>query len=112
MKSGSNLTKVILDLAKRRSVWLTALMIAAGSLVLGLKYYASKNNCLNRPQIGSYYYPWYTINRWKSDQSVLGKPYLGFYDNSEAKVINQHLRWASQAGIDYLIYFRFNCISV
>ncbi len=104
MQLGRKLATKLLHLIKKRSFWLTALIIAGGALAIGIKHTASRNNCLNRPQIGSYYYPWYTVARWNTDQDVLGKPSLGFYDNSDAEVINMHLAWASKAGIDYLIY--------
>ena len=95
---------LIFSLGKKRSFLFTALVIGAASILIGYKHSNAIKNCLNRPQVGSYYYPWYTIDRWKRDENVLGKPYLGFYDSNNEKVIDQHLRWANQAGIDYLIY--------
>jgi hypothetical protein len=104
MRLGRKLAAKLLYLTKKRSFWLTTFILAGGALALGIKQFSSRNSCVNRPQIGSYYYPWYTTSRWENDQDVLGKPSLGFYDNSDKKVINMHLAWASEAGIDYLIY--------
>ena len=95
---------LIFSLAKKRSFLVIALVIGSASILIKYKHSNAIKNCFNRPQVGSYYYPWYTIDRWKRDENVLGKPYLGFYDSNDEKVIDQHLRWANQAGIDYLIY--------
>ena len=87
-----------------RSSLLIAIILAIGGLFVLIYSEIRKTNCLDRPLIGSYYYPWYTIQRWKNDRNVTGKPYLGPYDNSNVNVINQHIDWAKQAGIDYFIY--------
>ena len=95
---------LIFSLAKKRSFLVIALVIGSASILIGYKHSNAIKNCFNRPQVGSYYYPWYTIDRWKRDENVLGKPYLGFYDSNDKKVLDQHFKWATQAGIDYLIY--------
>lgn len=78
--------------------------IGIGGFVVFLHSGTRESSCLNRPLVGSYYYPWYTIKRWNNDHNVTDKPYLGPYDNSNISVINQHVDWAKQAGIDYFIY--------
>lgn len=87
-----------------RSSLLILIVLGIGSFVAILYSGTRKSNCLNRPLIGSYYYPWYTLKRWKWGQDVMGKPLLGPYNNSDQKVINKHIDWAQEAGIDYFIY--------
>ena len=87
-----------------RGVFLTFFGIGTGACAFIIYQNIQGFNCNNRPLIGSYYYPWYTIQRWNYDRNVTGMPYLGPYDNSNINVINQHIDWAKQAGIDYFIY--------
>ena len=87
-----------------RGVFLTFFGIGTGACAFIIYQNIQGVNCSNRPLTGSYYYPWYTINRWKYDRNVTGMPYLGPYGNSDISVINQHIDWAKQAGIDYFIY--------
>jgi hypothetical protein len=50
--------------------------------------------------IGAYYYPWYSPDRhW--DSGYRGTPVLGEYDSANLDVINQHLTWAEDYGIDF-----------
>ena len=87
-----------------RSLLLILTVLGIGGFVVFLYSGTRKSSCLNRPLIGSYYYPWYTIERWNNDRNVTGKPYLGPYDNGNSNVISQHIDWAKQARIDYFIY--------
>ena len=87
-----------------RGILITSVGIGAGACALIAYQNIKANNCTNRPLIGSYYYPWYTIQRWNYDRNVTAMPYLGPYDNSNISIINQHIDWAKQAGIDYFIY--------
>ncbi|KGG26700.1 MULTISPECIES: glycoside hydrolase family 99-like domain-containing protein [unclassified Prochlorococcus] len=87
-----------------RGIFLTFFGIGAGACAFIIYQNMQGVNCNNRPLIGSYYYPWYTIERWKWGQDVMGKPLLGPYNNSDQKVINKHIDWAQDAGIDYFIY--------
>lgn len=55
--------------------------------------------------VGAYYYPWYPRN-WR--QGYLNArltppqlPALGQYDSSNLKVIEQHIAWSSQYGINF-----------
>jgi len=101
--SGVRETKLNKKFNLRGSILILTVLGIGGFLVF-LYSGARKSSCLNRPLIGSYYYPWYTIQRWKYDRNVTSMPYLGPYDNSNLSVINQHIDWAKQAGIDYFIY--------
>ena len=60
--------------------------------------------CVNEKRVGSYYYPWFTLARWKKDSEVLGRPLMGFYDGSSSEVIAQHIDWARYSGISYFVY--------
>ena len=86
-----------------QTIFLTIFGIGTGVFAI-IIFQNIQGSCNKRPLIGSYYYPWYTLQRWKYDRNVTGKPYLGPYDNSNVNVINQHIDWAKQAGIDYFIY--------
>ena len=60
--------------------------------------------------LGAYYYSWYK----KSDYPILGggdwksgyahHPVLGEYSSRDFSVINQHLNWVKEAGIDFLSF--------
>ena len=89
---------------RRVFLWLGSILIVGGTLGFTIKTIIRDSKCNNRPLVGSYYYPWYTINRWTIDQNVMGRPQMGFYDNSNPAVINKHIEWAHEAGIDYFIY--------
>ncbi len=55
--------------------------------------------------VGAYYYPWYPGN-WRQGY-LNGRlippqlPALGQYDSSDPKVIEQHIAWSSQFGINF-----------
>lgn len=64
--------------------------------------------------VGAYYYPWYDNANFNSslplgnqtliyhlDPQVL--PALGWYNQKDAGVINQHYQWAEYAGIDFFV---------
>jgi glycoprotein endo-alpha-1,2-mannosidase len=58
--------------------------------------------------MGAYYYPWYASNgRHWSEGYIRGKlihpqtPLLGEYDSRDEAIINQHISWAKDAGIDF-----------
>ena len=85
-------------------LWLGSILIMGVTLAFTIEIIIRDSKCSNRPLIGSYYYPWYTIDRWTIDQNAMGRPQMGFYDNSNPAVINKHIEWAHEAGIDYFIY--------
>lgn len=57
--------------------------------------------------LGAYYYPWYGkpahsilgMGEWKS--GFTNYPVLGEYNSRSPAVINQHISWAKEAGIDF-----------
>ncbi|MFH1550452.1 MAG: glycoside hydrolase family 99-like domain-containing protein [Planctomycetota bacterium] len=59
-------------------------------------------------QVGAYYYPWYggdfhgghTLREHLDPQQ---QPSLGWYDQHDAGVINQHYDWARYAGVNFFI---------
>lgn len=59
--------------------------------------------------VGAYYYGWYTPRQWAA-VDYLGphlpdplEPALGEYDSEDPDVVAQHVRWAAEYGIDFLI---------
>lgn len=87
-----------------RILLFTLILLGVAGLTAFLYSRNRRLDCSDRPLIGSYYYPWYTLQRWEWDQNTMGEPLLGPYNNSDKKIINQHIDWAQEAGIDYFIY--------
>jgi PKD repeat protein len=54
---------------------------------------------LNRLLVGTYYYPWWKQLYW--DDGHKSYPNLDEYDSQSLAVINQHIRWAVDYGIDF-----------
>src|SRR5690349_10423634 len=59
--------------------------------------------------VGAYYYTWYYGDHWSSTDYV-GRhlpvplePQLGEYLSDDPKVIDAHLKWAADYGIDFFI---------
>src|SRR5262245_57470463 len=48
--------------------------------------------------LGAHYYLWYSQGSW---QNIDADPLLGPYDSAQSSVIDQHLRWAHQFGINF-----------
>ena len=48
--------------------------------------------------VGAHYYAWYSKASWKK---VAGEPLVKHYHSMDDDVIAQHLKWASQYGIDF-----------
>lgn len=53
--------------------------------------------------IGAHYYVWYNSDSWWMDwlDRVPGEPELGEYTSSNREVINQHIKWALEHGINW-----------
>jgi hypothetical protein len=51
--------------------------------------------------VGSYYYPWYGSDGRHWREGYHGEPLLGEYDSTDEDVIDQHVAWASQYGLDF-----------
>ncbi len=78
-------------------------------LITGVFVGCSQNvqyNQAERYLVGAHYYLWYPQNfkqgflRQKLDPKQA--PRLGLYSSNDIKVIEQHIRWSSQYGIDFL----------
>ncbi len=56
--------------------------------------------------VGAHYYVWYPSNLeqgfLRGELDPPQQPELGFYDSSDISVIEQHIAWCSQYGIDFL----------
>lgn len=52
----------------------------------------------DRYLLGAHYYLWYSQGSW---QNIDADPLLGPYDSAQSSVIDQHLRWAHQFGINF-----------
>ncbi|MBN1421243.1 MAG: hypothetical protein JXP34_20890 [Planctomycetes bacterium] len=65
------------------------------------------------PLVGVHYYPWYTRDRWNYGECYAGAlrlelvpaeaPALGRYDSSSSSVVDQHIRWCAEYGINVII---------
>jgi len=63
--------------------------------------------------VGAHYYPWYDPGRWNYAECAAGSirlelrppqpPALGRYDSSSPAVIDRHLRWCAENGVNLLI---------
>lgn len=52
--------------------------------------------------VGAFYYPWYSsTTHWIDGYS--GNPSLGEYESRDSEIIQQHLRWAVNHGIDFFM---------
>lgn len=51
--------------------------------------------------IGAYYYPWYGSDGRHWREGYRGTPKLGEYDSTDAAVIDQHIAWATEYGLDF-----------
>jgi len=56
------------------------------------------------PNIGVYYYPWYMGEWGLYHKNCPDTPVLGQYNSSDLHVIDQHLDWFEQLGIDFVIF--------
>ena len=51
--------------------------------------------------VGAYYYPWYGSDGRHWREGYRGVPQLGEYDSTDEGVIDQHITWASEHGLDF-----------
>jgi len=56
------------------------------------------------PKIGLYYYPWYVGDWSVNHKNCPDTPVLGQYNSSDLHVMDQHLNWFEQLGIDFIIF--------
>ncbi len=53
--------------------------------------------------VGAYYYPWWTHRKWEEQpEGYLHTPQLGWYDSQTPAIIDQHIAWSVDSGIDFL----------
>ena len=89
----------------RKVVFVTALVVVF-VVILAWAFNAMR---VSQPKIGIYYYVWYSSGlgnlHWNDTQSsvVIDTPVLGFYDINNLTVINQHMKWMEDLGIDFII---------
>jgi hypothetical protein len=53
--------------------------------------------------VGAYWYPWYDSNGQHWKQGYRGTPALGQYASGDPKIIEQQIKWATGAGIDFFV---------
>ncbi len=54
--------------------------------------------------IGIYFYPWYSITLHRHwDETVIDKPFIGYYDSYNESVIRWQLELIKEAGIDFIV---------
>jgi hypothetical protein len=63
--------------------------------------------------VAAHYYPWFDAGRWSYSECATGAvrldlapaqpPLLGRYDSSSEAVVDQHLRWCAEHGINVLV---------
>jgi glycoprotein endo-alpha-1,2-mannosidase len=83
-------------------------------IVFGVALVFALSGCADRSavvqadgyMVGAHYYSWYP-NNWGRGclRRILDPkqyPMLGFYDSKDRKVVEQHIAWCSQYGIDFL----------
>ncbi len=51
--------------------------------------------------VGAYYYPWYGSDGRHWREGYRGIPQLGEYDSTDESVIDRHITWASEHGLDF-----------
>ena len=51
--------------------------------------------------VGAYYYPWYHDSKWDEAEGFPNTPQLSEYNSRNDQVIDQHIVWAKDYGIDF-----------
>ncbi|MBK7977760.1 MAG: glycoside hydrolase family 99-like domain-containing protein [Deltaproteobacteria bacterium] len=82
-------------------------LAAATALVLPRQLASRVHDAWSRTLVGAYYYVWFPEN-WKlgwigdrTDPPI--EPVLGKYSSLDPKVAEQHIRWATEHGIDFFV---------
>ena len=76
-------------------------LILAGSAAASVAPSQSKPTNPNPVPVMAYYYIWYDETSW--DRAKIDYPMLGRYSSDNRMVMEQHVRWAKDAGIDGFI---------
>ncbi len=82
--------------ASVRALALAVALLGAGCRARGGDVGARK------PQIGAYYYDWYTSEKWRREPAP-DLPVMGSYDSRNPAVAQRHVAWAVQAGLDFFV---------
>ncbi|MBN1147852.1 MAG: hypothetical protein JXA78_11410 [Anaerolineales bacterium] len=88
-------------------ILLPAIGVLWGFLLSGIPMYANaappglRQNTQDPLPIMAYYYIWYTPESWERAKTDL--PLLGRYSSDDRAVMEQHVRWAKEAGISGFI---------
>lgn len=53
--------------------------------------------------VGAYWYPWYGADGRHWREGYRGTPLLGEYDSGDVDVIDQHVAWATEYGVDFFV---------
>jgi len=87
--------------SSRKNMLLAVLLtvfLSVPLLIYGSNMFTSKTE----RQVGVFYYPWYLSDcDWYGKGKDAPAPSLGWYKSED--VVDQHLRWISEAGIDFLV---------
>lgn len=90
-----------------RAVVLAVAIAAAAALILPRQLASRLHDPWSRTLVGAYYYVWFPEN-WKlgwigdrTDPPI--QPVLGKYSSRDPKVAEQHIRWATEHGIDFFV---------
>ena len=81
--------------APRIALSLLMLAVWASSSAAGDDGVASSRSGKRKFLTLAYYYPWYTRGDW-SRHGYVGTPKLGKYGTDDAKIAEQHIRWAAR----------------
>jgi len=52
--------------------------------------------------VGAYYYPWWSGTKWDLADEYASESQIGEYNSRDVQVIDQHIAWAKDCGIDFL----------
>jgi hypothetical protein len=83
--------------------WQAAVLILA--LVLSSVVVFSLITTKRSPRVGAFYYAWYdpaSSVSWEYPK-IQDKPILGYYNSSDATIIQQHLHWLSDLHVDFIV---------
>lgn len=84
-----------------RAFLVTVVTLVAGRFLCSASV-AAADPAPTQPLVGAYYYPWYEPKRW-TREPVTHTPRLGWYSSGDRDVAAQHIRWAREAGLDFLL---------
>lgn len=92
---------IALAFKKKGNYGVALCVLALICLVVSVPFLVASFGSDDRRLVGAYYYAWYTPERWQ-DTFHADSPLLCNYDSGNVTVIQQHLTWANDYGIDFL----------